>query len=246
LVSDQSSIRRRDHGQGKMKLACAVVLPVFVFAPLTIGQERQPNIKVESLSAFVWGEDVASGAISTSIRDPLTGNTIHKLNYGGIEVSSRLGFERAGTDEGGTFLNYTTTVVNSTESKLSVKYGEISVDGHVAKPLSLISSSKKRDKNASKSKTNKDVAPEEMHCVVGGFLSTDNLVSANDSSQIHTVAPGAAITLSSVIRDPRDNNWLRCSVDGCYPTGIIRYYLTVDGRDYVFVWPGRSAIYCGK
>jgi hypothetical protein len=245
LASEEPSIRRPD-GQSKMKLACAVVLAVFVFALLTIGQESQPNIKVESLSAFVWGEDVASGAVSSSIRDPLTGNAIHKLNYGGIEVSSRLGFESIGTDEGGTFLNYTTTIVNSTESMLPVKYGGISVDGHVAKPLSLVSSGKKRDNNASKSKADDDVAPEEMHCVMSGFLSTDNLFSANDSSQIRTVAPRAAITVSSVIRDPRNHYWLRCSVDGCYPTGIIRYYLTVDGRDYVFVWPGRSAIYCGN
>lgn len=245
LASDEPSIRGPD-GQSKMKLACAVVLAVFVFAPLTIGQNSQPNIKVESLSAFVWGEDVASGAVSSSIRDPLTGNAIHKLNYGGIEVSSRLGFESNGTDEGGTFLNYTTTIVNSTESMLSVKYGGISVDGHVAKPLSLVSSGKKRGKNASNSNADDDVASEEMHCVMSGFLSTDNLFSANDSSQIRTVAPRAAITVSSVIRDPRNHYWLRCSVDGCYPKGIIRYYLTVDGRDYVFVWPGRSAIYCGK
>lgn len=245
LASEEFSIRRPD-GQSKMKLACAVVLPVFVLALLMIGQESQPNIKVESLSAFVWGEDVSSGAVSSSIRDPLTGNAIHKLNYGGIEVSSRLGFESIGTDEGGTFLNYTTTIVNSTESMLSVKFGGISVDGHVAKPLSLVPSGRKRGKNASKSKADDDVAPEEMHCVVSGFLPTDNLFSANDSSQNRTVAPRAAITVSSVIRDPRDHYWLRCSVDGCYPTGIIRYYLTVDGRDYVFVWPGRSANYCGK
>lgn len=223
-----------------------MVLPVFVFALLTIGQESQPNIKVESLSAFVWGEDVASGAVSSSVRDPLTGNTIHKLNYGGIEVSSRLGFESIGTDEGRTFINYTTTIINSTESTLSVKYGGIMVDGHVAKPLSLVSSGKKRRKNASKSRADDDLAPEEMHCVMSGFLSTDNLFSANDSSQIRTVAPSATITISSLIRDPRNHYSLLCSADGCYPTGIIRYYLTVDGRDYVFVWPGRSAIYCGK
>jgi hypothetical protein len=245
LASDEPSIWRPD-GQSKMKLACAVPLAVFVFAPLTIGQKSQPNIKVESLSAFVWGEDVASGAVSSSIHDPLTGNAIHKLNYGGIEVSSRLGFESNGTEEGGTFLNYTTTIVNSTESMLTVKYGGISIDGHVAKPLSLVSSGKKRDKNASNSNADDDVASEEMHCVMSGFLSTDNLISANDSSQIRTVAPRAAITVSSVIRDPRNHYWLRCSVDGCYPTGIIRYYLTVDSRDYVFVWPGRSANYCGK
>ncbi len=221
------------------------MLPVFVFASLMIGQESQPNIKVESVSAFVWGEDVPSGAVSSTIRDPLTGNVIHKLNYDGIEVSSRMGFESVGADEEETLLNFTTTVANSTESMLSVKYGGISVDGHVAKPLSVVSPGKKLDKNASKNKAD-DVAPEVMHCVMSGFLSIDNLVSANDSSQIRTVAPGAAITFSSVIRDPRDHNWLRCSVDGCYPTGMTRYYVTVDGRDYIFVWPGRSAIYCGK
>ncbi len=229
-----------------MKLTWAVVLPVFVFASLTIGQESQPNIKVESLSAFVWGEDVASGAVSSSIRDPLTGNAIHKLNYGGIEVSTRLGFESIGVDGERIFLIYTTTIVNSTDSMLSVKYGEFSVDGHVAKPLSWVSSRKKQDKNPSKSKADDEVAAEEMHCAMSGFLSTDNLFSANEISHIRTLSPRAAITVSSVIRDPRSNYWLRCSVDGCFPTGIIRYSLTVDGRDYIFVWPGRSAINCGK
>ncbi len=26
----------------------------------------------------------------------------------------------------------------------------------------------------------------------------------------------------------------------------MRYYLNVRNQDYVFVWPGRSAVYCGK
>jgi hypothetical protein len=43
--------------------------------------------------------------------------------------------KRVCTTEAGTFLNYTTTVVNGTDSRLSARYGGISVDGHTAPPL---------------------------------------------------------------------------------------------------------------
>src|SRR5215831_20089082 len=103
-------------------LGCTVLLAVFAFASCVLGQE----IKAEVVSAFVWGEDSPSGATSSTIRDPLTGHTIHKLNYGPIEVSSRIGFERVSADEVGTYLNYMTTIVNGSDATLSVRYGGIS------------------------------------------------------------------------------------------------------------------------
>jgi hypothetical protein len=59
-------------------------------------QEDTQTFKVEATNAFVWGEDHGSGAVSSSVQDPITGNTIRKLKHRGIEVSSRAGFERVG------------------------------------------------------------------------------------------------------------------------------------------------------
>jgi hypothetical protein len=208
-------------------------------------QQYGPTIKVEVKSAFVWGEDATTGAVSSTIQDPLTGNAIHKLSYSGVEVSSRMGFEGVGADETGTFLNYTTTVVNGTDSTLSMQYGGVSVDGHVASPLWVVPPGKKLNK--SDRKRNQDVAElGKMHCFTSGFLAGDNFVSANTSAQVLVVAPRSALTVSGVIRDPRGYHSIVCSVAGCYPIGTIRYYVRVGGQDYVFVWPGRSAIYCGK
>jgi hypothetical protein len=96
-------------------------------------------IKAKVMSAFVRGEGSTSDAVSSTIQDPLTGDSIHTLSYAGIEVSSRIGFESVSTSEIGIFLNYTSTIVNSTDSRLPVPYGGISVDGHSASPLSIVS-----------------------------------------------------------------------------------------------------------
>jgi hypothetical protein len=228
-----------------MKRACILVLAVFAFAARVLAQDDALTIKSDVLSAFVWGEDSPSGAISSTIQDPLTGNTIHALSYNGIEVSSRMGFERIGADEVGIFLNYTATVVNGTDSILSVRYGGISVDGRAASPFWIVPLDKKLSKKERKSKPDA-VELEKIHCITSGFLSGDNFFSASASSQVFTVSPRSALTVSSVIRDPRNYHSVLCTVEGCYPTGTMRYYLSVQNQDYVFVWSGRSAVYCGK
>lgn len=228
------------------KRALGIVLFTFILCiSCVFGQGLSPTIKTAVLSAFVWGEDTPSGAVSSNIQDPLTGNAIHKLSYGGIEISSRLGFEAVGGGERGTFLNYTTTIVNNTDTTLSVRYGGISVDGRAASPLWTVSPGRKLSKKERKSKP--DLAElAKMNCFTSGFFSSDNLFSANTTSRILSVAPGTALVVSSVIRDPREYHPLRCSVGGCFPTGMIRYYLTVNSQDFVFPWSGQSAIYCGK
>jgi hypothetical protein len=227
-----------------MNQTCVFALAVFALTPSVFGQDGVPIIKAEVMSAFVWGEDSPSGAVSSTIQDPLTGNAIHTLSYAGIEVSSRIGFERVGTDEVGIFLSYTTTIVNSTDATLSVRYGGITVDGHVASPLWVVPTGKKLNKKELKSKPDA-VELGKIHCLTSGFLSGDNFFSANPSSQVLTVVPRTALTVSSIVLDPRRYHSLLCSVEGCYLTGTIRYYLTVNTKDYVFVWPGRSAVYCG-
>ncbi len=227
-----------------MKQTCTFALAVFALTPSVFGQDGVPIIKTEAMSAFVWGEDSRSGAVSSIIQDPLTGNAIHTLSYAGIEVSSRIGFERVGTDVVGTFLNYTTTIVNSTDAMLSVRYGGMSVDGQVASLLWVVPAGTKLSKKELKSKPDA-VALGKIHCLTSGFLSSDNFFSASATSQVLSVAPRTALTVSSIVRDPRRYHSVLCSVEGCYPTGTIRYYLTVNTKDYVFVWPGRSAVYCG-
>src|SRR5215472_8535506 len=118
--SFSESMDRTTMGQG-----CTVLLAVFAFASCVFGQE----IRAEVVSAFVWGEDSPSGAISSTIKDPLTGHAIHKLRYGSIEVSSRIGFERVSPEEVGAYLNYTTTIVNGSDATLLVRYGGTSIDG---------------------------------------------------------------------------------------------------------------------
>ena len=217
-----------------------VLLAVFAFTSCAFGQE----IKAEVMIAFVWGEDSPSGATSSTIRDPLTGHAIHKLKYGTIEVSSRIGFEGVSAYEVGTYLNYTTTIVNGSDTTLSVRYGGISIDGHAVSLPWVIPSGKKLSKRDRENNTNM-VEPEKMQCFTNGFLSRDHLFAADGGSQTLNVSPKTALAVSSVVRDPRSYP-LRCSVGGCHPVGTIRYYLTVNTQDYVFVWPGESAIYCGK
>jgi hypothetical protein len=206
-------------------------------------QNRVPTVKVNTKSAFVWGEDAPLGAISSIIEDPLTGNAILRLSYAGIQVSSRMGFERVGGGTVGEYLGYTTTIVNSSQATISVQYGGISVDGHAASPLFVASSDRNR-RGTNQARNPQIVTLEKLHCFTSGFLASDNLFSAQASSQGFTVAPGTSLIVSSVIRDPR-NYSIRCSLEGCYPTGTIRYYMRVGSRDYVFVWPGRSVVHCG-
>lgn len=235
LQSVSQSINSTMAGRG-----CTFLLAVFAFTPSLFGQE----IKAEVASTFVWGEDFPFGAISSIIRDPLTGDAIHRLRYGPIEVSSRIGFESVNPDEVGTYLNYTVTIVNGSDSTLSVRYGGITIDGRAVSLPWVILPGKKLNKRERKNHTNV-VEPDKMQCFTSGFLSHDHFFSADGSSQTLNVYPNTALTVSSVVRDPRSYP-LRCSVEGCHPVGTIRYYLTVNSQDYVFVWPGRSAISCGK
>ena len=116
------------------------------------------------------------------------------MSYAGIEVSSWIGFERVSTAEVGTFLNYTTTIVNSKDSTVSVRYGAITVDGHAASPLWVVLAGKKLNKKERKSKPDV-VELGKIQCFTSGFLSSDNFFSANASSQVLTVAPRTALTV---------------------------------------------------
>ena len=189
----------------------------------------------------MWDKDSLDNTSSSVIWDPLTGREIHKLRSGGVEVSSLVGFESVGLNKAGKLLNYTTTIANNTGSELSVRYGGASVDGQAALPLWVALTNKgfkKRDR--------KEIWElSKMHCFRTGFASKENFFSAPALSKVFKVRPNTAMTFSSVTKDSRSSS-VRCSVDGCHITGTIRYYITIDSKDYVFVWPGRSVVYCGE
>jgi hypothetical protein len=222
-----------------MGRTAAIALVVLASTAFTFGQNELPTFKAEAASALVWGEDNRFGALSSSPLDPVTGNTIYRLSHAGVEVSSRMGYERVGLAEAGELLNFTTTIVNNTESSISVRHGGTNVAGHVAAPLRVVPT----NKGLSKRERKEVWQLEKMHCFSSGLHSSQNFFSP--TSQIFIVAPGHALTVSLVTKDPR-NYSMRCSIEGCYPTGTIRFAVTVNTTDFVFVWPGRSAIYCGK
>ena len=95
-----------------MPLRFLIPIAILGLTLAAFAQEDIQTFKVEATNAFVWGEEDRSGAVSSSVQDPITGNTIRKLKHGGIEVSSRAGFERVGNEE---LLSFTTTVVNATK-----------------------------------------------------------------------------------------------------------------------------------
>jgi len=226
-----------------MRRGCGITLAVFALGLGMLGQEDLTTFKAEAKSAFVWGEDAPEGAVSSTVEDPLTGNVIPKLSHDGIDVSSRMGFERAAIGQAGAFLTYTTTIVNGTDRTLAVRYGGISVDGHPASPLSIVPASKHLNK---KEAGRNDMAElSKMNCFSSGFLSGNNFFSANTLSQTLSVLPGNALTVSTVTRDLRSYS-VRCSLEGCHPTGTVRYYVKINNLDYVFVRPGQSVTYCGK
>src|SRR3954465_3652827 len=120
-----------------MRCAYAVALVVIGSTCSTFSQNDPPTFSAKGASAFIWGDDKISGAVSSTVHDPVTGNIIHKLSHAGIEVSSQAGFERIGHGASGELLSFTTTIANNTESDLSVRRGGASIEGHVAFPVSI-------------------------------------------------------------------------------------------------------------
>lgn len=222
-----------------MKSATPIIM-AFIFAIGTFAQDNVQAFKVTTRSALVWDKSSLDNS-SSIIWDPLTGREIHKLSSSGVEVSSVVGYERVSLSKAGKLLNYTTTIANNTDSDLSVQYGGASVDEHAALPLWIALTNKgfsRRDRKAIWELS-------KMSCFKTGFTSNEHFFSAHALARTFTVHPKTAMTITSVTMDPRSSSTL-CSMDGCHITGTIRYYITVNRRDYVFVWPGRSVVYCGE
>jgi hypothetical protein len=223
-----------------MQCIATVTLAVLALTSLTSGQDAIPTFKAEVASAFVWDEDNLSG-VSSSIQDPVTGNAIHRLSHAGIEVSSRAGFERIGMGEAGELLIFTTTIVNNTDSGLAIRQSAVGVDGHLTLPLSVVPTKKGLGKKECKDAWEL----ERLHCFSSGFFPNQNFFSSNSSSKVFTVTPNSALTVSFVTKDPR-NYSLLCSLEGCHPKGTMRFSITVNTTDFVFIWTGRAVADCGR
>ena len=220
-----------------MRIAGLFVSLIFSSVSL-LAQQDIPTFKTQAKSAFVWGEDTTSGAISSRVTDPLTRSETLKLRYAGVEVSSRMGFEKLQREQSWEYIAYSTTIVNNTDAGVAVKYGEITVDGRIVSPL-VASGTKSRQKTAN------TFEMERSYCFSSGFLSHENVLTAREQSPGLIVEPQRSLTVSSVVRDPRHYSIL-CSTNGCLPKGIIRYSIQVGAHDYVFIWPGRFLFNCGR
>ena len=221
--------------------AFVIVIGILALAPFTNAQDNVPIFKAEATSAFVWGENNLAGAVSSTIQDPLTGNEIRRITHGGIEVSSQARFELAGPGQAGELVSFTTTIVNGTNSELSVTQAGASVDGYIALPFP-IGLTAKQFSNRSHGQARQKAS---LNCLTGGLSSHDPISYSNASLEAVIVDPGKSATISFVTKDPR-NYSLLCSVEGCYPKGAIRFIVTVESTDYVFVWAGRDIAYCAK
>ena len=146
-VASRTMVKRRARVVNRMPML------TFLYLLLTLSTSAQDNIptfKTETRSSLVWDEAVLNDDAISTIRDPLTGNEIHKLSYGGIEVSSRLGYERVSPETAGKLLNYMTTIANNTDADVSVRYGGASVDGRIASPLEVAPTTSGLSKNERK------------------------------------------------------------------------------------------------
>jgi len=225
----------------KMRRTLALTFLFLAFAILGCAQGDLTTFKTDAASAYIWGENNERGAVSSIIRDPVTGNAIRKLNHAGIEVSSRAGFERIGSGRPGEYLSFTSTIVNATESEVTVRQGNASVEGRLARAIPVVASKKE----LSPKRREQVLELAEMSCFSNGFLANDVFFSPIASSNGFVIPPKRALTVSFVAKDPRNYSIL-CSVDGCYPKGTIRFSVTVNSSDFVFVWPGRSMFNCGR
>lgn len=225
---------------GTLPAALPIMVTIVSLALLTRAQDEVTVFKTQATSAFVWGQNNISGVVSTSIQDPLTGNAIRSISHDGITVSSRAGFQRSGLGRAGELLGFTTTIINRTESELSVRQGRAIVEGRNLFPLPVVAS-----KSPTRGERNQAEQMVSMSCFSNHSPPDEIVLSSETSSKMFTLIPGKALTVSLITKDPRYYSLL-CSVEGCYPKGAIRFYVTVNSMDFVFIWPGREMSYCEK
>lgn len=217
-----------------------LTVTIIALTLFTCAQDGVSVFKTQAASAFVWGQSNVSGVVSTNIQDPLTGNAIRSISHDGITVNSRAGFKRFKLGRAGELLSFTTTIVNHTPSRLSVRQGPPIVDGRNLFPLPVVVS-----KGATRGEREQAHELASASCFSSDPRPDKIVLSSETSSGTFNVVPGGALTISLITKDPRYYSLL-CSVEGCYPNGAIRFYVTVNSMDFVFVWAGREMAYCEK
>ena len=220
--------------------ACLALL----FSVRAFSQADVPTFKAEVTNAFVWGEDAPAGAISSTIKDALTGTQTLKLKHNDVEINSQMGFEKVRPEDVTEFIAYSTTIINNTQTELAVEQRGIAVDGRLVAPTPVDSGLARRKKKTSK-KSADVVDIRELHCFSSGSLSSEKFFSPQQPSSAIIVEPQSSLTVSGVIKDPRHYPLL-CTAEGCSPKGTIRYSVRVGGHEYVFSWNGRSLLNCGR
>ena len=227
---------------GVRRRVIAVTLSaMFALTLLTSAQDNVPIFKAQATSAFVWSEENLAGAVSSSLQDPLTGNEIRRISHEGIEVSSQARFELASLGQSGELMSFTTIIANSTNSELSVTQAAANVDGYTALPFPVGLAAKEFSNRG----RNQARETASLNCLTGELPSRELPSYSKATSETVVVDPGKSATISFVTKDPRNYSML-CSIEGCYPKGAIRFIVTVNSTDFVFVWAGRDMVYCGK
>lgn len=220
---------------------------ITLFLTLTLAlsafaQSEVATFKSEVRNTFIWGEDAPDGAESSSIKDPLTGSEILTLKHGGVEVSSRMGFQQL-DGQVGELIAYTSTIVNETSATLAVQNGGVTIDGRIVPQLTVVTSHERIKRQLQKHID--AIETSRLSCFSKGFLASDNFFPHLEETLTLIVQPHTSLTVSSVIRDLRHYSLL-CSVDGCFPKGTVRYSIHVGSHEYIFKWPGPSLVDCGN
>jgi hypothetical protein len=227
-----------------MKKLATLACFVLMFNFWANSQADVPKFTVEVRNSFIWGEDVPAGAISSSIKEPLTGAEILTLKHDGIAVTSRMGFEKLHPEDSTEFIVYASTIVNNTSTEMTVESGGIAIDGRLVSPLSMDSSIK--GMKPRHSNQGKDVVNiRNLNCFGSGSLSSESFFPMQPSASTMLVQPQSSLTVSVVVRDPRHSPLL-CTIEGCFPKGTIRYSIHVGRHEYIFSWNGHSLMNCGR
>lgn len=213
---------------------------VACLSTLLSAQTEPTTLKAEAVSAIVWDETSPSTS-SSEIFDPITGVPIHRLHHAGVEVSSMAAFEIIRSGTAGEFLAFTVVVANNSARDLVVSKAGVVIDGRFMLPLAPFSM-----QSNPKGKLHETAVrfPASQCLQSASFQSSESLEASTTSTPI-TVTASTARVLTFATKDPRPYSLL-CSVKGCFPKGVMRFYITVNSTDYVFVWPGQSLTPCGK
>ena len=209
----------------KLKLLFGIALPLAV----PIAAPAQTTLRVEAESAIIWSgpqckeggaplgtHDALCDGIATThpeatslVQDPLSGDSLRKINYEGIEVSSTLAAFDVGCGWSGCYTAYVAkfTIINDTEEPLVI-------DGASFQATLRAPTLKEIRKLWGKKANPADFAPRSWSIGPGR--------SAPIAGYMVSAAQGSTIT-----------RWFNNAPVDVVP---VRYSIRVRGKDFVFPW----------